>query len=150
MERITRELQRRMSCIWTQNCFRWREKGLVWNSLTFECKPELYIHVLVNLHYSSGWGSTWAIISIGDVETTCRLVSLVSLPSCSVEDEVAWSPHAASFPLLPAVSNSRSVTPPRFLSFLRRRRWSGMKPTRRLVSLPSRSVNLVSFLIMYR
>jgi hypothetical protein len=67
------------------------------------------------------------------METTCRLV----YPSRGIEDEVVWSPHAASFPLLPAALKMRRCgvhTPPRFPSFLGHRRRGGVESTRCLVS----------------
>jgi len=73
------------------------------------------------------------------METTCRLVS----PSRGIEDEAVWSPHAASFPLLPAALKARRCgvyTLPRFHSFLGYRRRGGMEPTRRLVSALSRGI----------
>ena len=80
----------------------------------------------------------------GGVEPTRRLVS--PLPWGN-EDEAAWSPHAASFPFFTAASRTRrrgAHTLPRFPSSPWHRRQGGMKPTRRLVSFHSRSVNLVS------
>jgi hypothetical protein len=67
------------------------------------------------------------------METTCRLV----YPSRGIEDEAVWSPHAASFPLLPAALKARRCgvhTLPRFPSFLGHRRRGGVESTRRLVS----------------
>jgi hypothetical protein len=67
------------------------------------------------------------------METTCRLV----YPSRGIEDEAVWSPHAASFPLLPAALKTRRCgvhTLPRFPSFLGHRRRGGVESTRRLVS----------------
>ena len=72
---------------------------------------------------------------------------LISLLHRVIEDEAVWSPHAASFPFFTAASRTRrrgAHTPPRFPSSPWHRRQGGMKPTRRLVSFPSRSVNLVS------
>ena len=80
----------------------------------------------------------------GGVEPTHRFVSLLHR---GIEDEAAWSPQAASFPFFTAALKTKrrgAHTPPRFPSSPRHRRRGGMKPTRRLVSFPSRSVNLVS------
>jgi hypothetical protein len=66
------------------------------------------------------------------METTCRLVA----PSRDIEDEAVWSPHAASFPLLPAALKTRWCgvhTPPRLASFLGHRRRGGVESTHRLV-----------------
>ena len=70
----------------------------------------------------------------GRVKPTRRLV--VSPPSCSIDNETAWKPHAASF-LLPVVSKTRRCglhTPPRLPSFLGHRKRGGVESTRRLVS----------------
>jgi hypothetical protein len=76
----------------------------------------------------------------GGVESTCRLVST---PSCGVEDEAVWSPHAALLPLFPGASKTRRCgahMPPCFPSFLWHRRRGGMEPTRCLVSPLFRSI----------
>ena len=70
----------------------------------------------------------------GRVKPTRHLV--VSPPSCSIDNETAWKPHAASF-LLPVVSKTRRCglhTPPRLPSFLGHRKRGGVESTRRLVS----------------
>jgi hypothetical protein len=79
------------------------------------------------------------------VEPTRRLVSPLSL---SIEDEAAWTPHAASFPLFPAASKTRrheTHTPPCFFS--RQPCLSSLTPQqhRDLTQLPSIRCPSLSF-----